>query len=248
MFTATMPASVERLAKKYMRAPAIVRIGDQDSGKNRRIAQEIIFLPSEARKKAKLIEVLHRAERYAREREGAKRRGAAFSALLAAHEARLAELDLFVQAAAQEERDVAAWLEAGRDTSVVAVSTAPAFKPPVLLPEPEPAWLAGVREGGASSPLVAAVRAGLADLLTTFKAKAAAERPARWPSMEVVWTDADATAAGGVTRFEAFCNPNGAASPFDAKVLITAKAGGGVSVATECPLAGLRADVDSCEA
>ena len=80
------------------------------------------------------------------------------------------------------------------------------------------------------------------------KAKAAAERPARWPSMEVVWTDADATAAGGVTRFEAFCNPNGAASPFDAKVLITAKAGGGVSVATECPLAGLRADVDSCEA
>ena len=57
-------------------------------------------------------EVLHRAERYAREREGAKRRGAAFSALLAAHEARLAELDLFVQAAAQEERDVAAWLEA----------------------------------------------------------------------------------------------------------------------------------------
>ena len=95
---------------------------------------------------------------------------------------------------------------------------------------------------------VGALRAGLADLLTTFKAKAAAERPARWPSMEVVWTDADATAAGGVTRFEAFCNPNGAASPFDAKVLITAKAGGGVSVATECPLAGLRADVDSCEA
>lgn len=97
-------------------------------------------------------------------------------------------------------------------------------------------------------PAVASLRAGLADLLTTFKAKAAAERPAKWPSMEVTWTAADASAGGGVVRFEAFCNPNSAASPFDAKVLVTAKAGGGVSVATECPLAGLRADVDACDA
>ena len=49
---------------------------------------------------------------YARAREGAARRGAAFSALIAAHEARLAELDLYLRAADEEEREVAAWLEA----------------------------------------------------------------------------------------------------------------------------------------
>jgi ATP-dependent RNA helicase DDX23/PRP28 len=46
-----------------MRVPATVKIGDEDSGKNRRIAQEVVFLPSEARKRAKLVEVLQRAPR-----------------------------------------------------------------------------------------------------------------------------------------------------------------------------------------
>ena len=63
MFTATMPAEVERLAKKFMRAPATVKIGDEDSGKNKRITQEVIFLPSEARKRTKLLEVLQRCAR-----------------------------------------------------------------------------------------------------------------------------------------------------------------------------------------
>lgn len=63
MFTATMPAEVERLAKRFMRAPATVKIGDEDSGKNARITQEVIFLPSEARKRAKLLEVLARCPR-----------------------------------------------------------------------------------------------------------------------------------------------------------------------------------------
>ena len=63
MFTATMPPSVERLAKKYMRAPATVRIGDQDTGKNRRIAHEFVWVAGEARKRAKLLELLARCPR-----------------------------------------------------------------------------------------------------------------------------------------------------------------------------------------
>ena len=58
MFTATMPAAVERLAKRYMTGAAIVRIGDVDSGKNRRITQEVVLVVSEAKKKALLRERL----------------------------------------------------------------------------------------------------------------------------------------------------------------------------------------------
>jgi ATP-dependent RNA helicase DDX23/PRP28 len=63
MFTATMPPEIERLTKKYLREPAIVKIGDEDSGKNKRIAQEVIFLPAEGKKRHKLIEILNRCER-----------------------------------------------------------------------------------------------------------------------------------------------------------------------------------------
>lgn len=63
MFTATLAPEVERLARKYMRSPATVKIGDEDSGKNRRIAQEVLFLSGESRKRAKLLEVLRRVER-----------------------------------------------------------------------------------------------------------------------------------------------------------------------------------------
>jgi len=50
MFSATMPMEVERIAKRYLRHPAIVSIGDQDSGKNARIVQKIVFLPSPSQK------------------------------------------------------------------------------------------------------------------------------------------------------------------------------------------------------
>ena len=63
MFTATMPSSVERLAKRYMKTPATLRIGDQDSGKNKRILQEIIFVPNEKRKRSKLMELLSSVQR-----------------------------------------------------------------------------------------------------------------------------------------------------------------------------------------
>jgi ATP-dependent RNA helicase DDX23/PRP28 len=41
MFSATFPPEVQKLAKRFMTAPATVQIGDQDSGKNKRIEQEI---------------------------------------------------------------------------------------------------------------------------------------------------------------------------------------------------------------
>ena len=63
MFTATMPPSVERLARRYMRAPATVRIGDEDSGKNRRIAQAVLFVAGEQRKRAALWDALRKAAR-----------------------------------------------------------------------------------------------------------------------------------------------------------------------------------------
>ena len=92
---------------------------------------------------------------------------------------------------------------------------------------------------------VAALRGELATLLTTFKEKGEAERPRRWPAMDVVWKGAEKTGTPSLTRFEAFCNPNGAAGPFDAKVLVTVESADGLAVTTEAPLAALRADVDA---
>lgn len=58
MFSATMPVEVERIAKTYLRHPVMIRIGDEDSGKNKRIDQRVLFLASEAQKKSKLTEEL----------------------------------------------------------------------------------------------------------------------------------------------------------------------------------------------
>lgn len=64
MFTATMPPSVEKLAKKYLKRPVTVRIGDDDSGgKNRRITQELIFLANEVKKNEKLYQLLKSSPR-----------------------------------------------------------------------------------------------------------------------------------------------------------------------------------------
>jgi ATP-dependent RNA helicase DDX23/PRP28 len=59
MFSATMPPEVERIARKYLRHPAILKIGDETSGKNKRIEQRVVFL-SEGQKKSKLTEELRR--------------------------------------------------------------------------------------------------------------------------------------------------------------------------------------------
>ena len=92
---------------------------------------------------------------------------------------------------------------------------------------------------------VAALRGELATLITTFKEKAEADRPKRWPAMDVVWKGPDKTGSPSLARFEAFCNPNGASGPFDAKVLVTVESADGVAVTTEAPLSALRADLDA---
>ena len=60
MFSATMPSEVQRLAKNYLRHPAIVSIGDGGSGggKNQRIEQRVIFLSSPKMKEKALRDVL----------------------------------------------------------------------------------------------------------------------------------------------------------------------------------------------
>ena len=61
MFSATFPAEVQKLAKRFMVTPATVQIGDGSSGKNRRIAQEVLVLASEAKKRQALFDALAKA-------------------------------------------------------------------------------------------------------------------------------------------------------------------------------------------
>ena len=58
MFSATMPMEVEQMAKRYLRHPAVVSVGDQDSGKNTRIVQRIIFLGSPSKKESALRDLV----------------------------------------------------------------------------------------------------------------------------------------------------------------------------------------------
>ncbi|CAB9522171.1 dependent RNA helicase [Seminavis robusta] len=60
LFSATMPMEVEQMAKKYLRHPAVVSIGDKDSGKNARIVQRVMFLSSPAQKEKALRDLLSR--------------------------------------------------------------------------------------------------------------------------------------------------------------------------------------------
>ena len=59
MFSATMPTEVERLAKQYLRHPAVVSVGDEDSVKNSRITQRVIFVASPAQKEKALRDQLN---------------------------------------------------------------------------------------------------------------------------------------------------------------------------------------------
>jgi ATP-dependent RNA helicase DDX23/PRP28 len=59
MFSATMPAQVEQIAKTYLRHPVIIRIGDEDTGKNKRIEQRVMFI-TEGQKKNELTKLLQR--------------------------------------------------------------------------------------------------------------------------------------------------------------------------------------------
>jgi ATP-dependent RNA helicase DDX23/PRP28 len=59
MFSATMPPQVEQIARTFLRHPVVIRIGDEDTGKNKRIEQMVIFL-AENQKKSKLMEEVQR--------------------------------------------------------------------------------------------------------------------------------------------------------------------------------------------
>ena len=48
MFSATIPSEVESIARRYLRHPAIISIGDKDSSKNARIEQRLIWLSTPA--------------------------------------------------------------------------------------------------------------------------------------------------------------------------------------------------------
>ena len=59
MFSATMPAEVQRIARKYLRHPAVVNIGGNDGGgKNRRIHQSVEFLSSPSMKEKAMRNVI----------------------------------------------------------------------------------------------------------------------------------------------------------------------------------------------
>ncbi|XP_064455171.1 probable ATP-dependent RNA helicase DDX23 isoform X2 [Ornithodoros turicata] len=58
MFTATMPPAVERLARSYLRRPAIVYIGS--IGKPVERVEQVVFLLTESEKRKKLIEILNK--------------------------------------------------------------------------------------------------------------------------------------------------------------------------------------------
>jgi ATP-dependent RNA helicase DDX23/PRP28 len=46
------------MAKRYLRHPAVVSVGDQDSGKNARIVQRVIFLSSPSQKESALRDLV----------------------------------------------------------------------------------------------------------------------------------------------------------------------------------------------
>jgi ATP-dependent RNA helicase DDX23/PRP28 len=61
MFSATMPSEVERIAKRYLRHPVVVSVGDEDTGKNARITQRILYLSSPSQKESTLRDILRRS-------------------------------------------------------------------------------------------------------------------------------------------------------------------------------------------
>lgn len=56
MFTATMPPTVEKLARKYLRRPAVVTIGS--AGKPTERCEQIVYMMSHQEKRKKLLEIL----------------------------------------------------------------------------------------------------------------------------------------------------------------------------------------------
>lgn len=56
MFTATMGPAIERLARQYLRRPAVVQIGNV--GRPTERTEQIVYMTSEEGKRKKLVELL----------------------------------------------------------------------------------------------------------------------------------------------------------------------------------------------
>jgi len=61
MFSATMPPRVEQLAKKYLRHPVFISIGDRKGSANENVTQRVEML-TEGRKRGRLMEILKQDE------------------------------------------------------------------------------------------------------------------------------------------------------------------------------------------
>jgi ATP-dependent RNA helicase DDX23/PRP28 len=61
MYTATMPTAVERIARKYLRRPAIVTIGNAGEAVET-VEQRVEFVPGEEKRKKRLSEILNSGE------------------------------------------------------------------------------------------------------------------------------------------------------------------------------------------
>lgn len=62
MFTATMSSAVERMARQYLRRPAIVYIGS--AGRPTERVEQIVMMMSEESKRKKVVEVLSQSDLY----------------------------------------------------------------------------------------------------------------------------------------------------------------------------------------
>jgi ATP-dependent RNA helicase DDX23/PRP28 len=62
MFSATMPIKVEALAKKYLRHPVIIQIGDRGQARAAATVVQRVEMTTEGRKKQRLLEILHNEE------------------------------------------------------------------------------------------------------------------------------------------------------------------------------------------
>jgi ATP-dependent RNA helicase DDX23/PRP28 len=67
MFSATMPLEMERIAKRYLRHPSVISIGDKDTSKNSRIVQTLVWVSTTAKKEEALRGLL-RDPRFVREK------------------------------------------------------------------------------------------------------------------------------------------------------------------------------------
>lgn len=90
-----------------------------------------------------------------------------------------------------------------------------------------------------------AVQEALDAVIQTFADKQAAERPQRWPEMCYTW-EGQGVEGTTLEYIEVFCNPNAHSSAFDAQVLITMHAAGGIRLMAEQQLTRFQEELDAC--